>query len=166
MALIERLEFGESSEEIFMVSDSVGANAANWWTDIQLMQYLIGSIYIYANDGGTDWAFTMSQDEINNLPDPNKDFKKLNRTAELIQRFQVEVNLQGKFTVFADGRADRARGLKSSVSNTYYTIHVANHYFASVITTTQGAENWQGWALNDPDMPAMLKGQLLTNLEV
>lgn len=167
MAFIQTVQFSEeSTEDIMMVSDSVGANAANWWTDIQLAQYMIGLIYIFGQEGGTLWTRSMTEAEIKQLPDPNVDFKKLSKTAALIKRFQDDVNLQGEATVYADGRIDRARGLVSSITGTHYTILIANYYFSDVIKNTQGAESALDWALNDADMPAMLKGQLQTRLEL
>jgi hypothetical protein len=166
MAFIQRIQFSEELEgDVFMVTDSVGANGANWWTDIQLVQYLIGSIYIFANDGGCEWSQLMTQAEINNLPDPHVEFKSLTKTTNLIKRFQDDAIKQGE-KVFADGRVDRAKGLTSSISKTHYTILVANYYFSNAVITTQGAEDPIQWALDDPDMPTMLKGQLQTHVEV
>lgn len=161
MAFIQIVTNSEGNEfESFMVSDSVGANAANWWTDIQLVQYLIGFIYIYSSKGGCMWKQTMTSAELANLPNPHTDFKRLSKTADLIRRFQTDAMKQGD-RVFVDGRIDRALGLTSSLSKTSYAILLANDYFGDCISVTQGREDYVQWSMNeDPDMPDMLKGQL------
>lgn len=162
MALITQVLIPPATEpsDVLMVTDAVGANAANWWTDIQLVQYMIGSIYIYKSAGAGEWNQTMSEAELNALPDPHKDFKALKRTRDLIKRFQDDAVKQG-IPVHADGRIDRAYTVKSSITSTPYTILVANYYMQSAVTESQGVENWIGWVVNDdPDLPALVKAQL------
>jgi hypothetical protein len=171
MALIQQMFYTDpeeasfSNEDVFMVTDAVGEIARNWWTDIQLVQYLIGSIYIYANEDAGDWKQKMTSGELKNLPDPNKDFKRLKKTADLIRRFQQDCHKESQ-KVLIDGRIDRARMAISSKSNTPYTILIANDYFGSAVQASQGVDDWQKWALNDdPDMPKLLKAELQTRYE-
>ncbi len=69
MAYIKRDSFGEE----LMVSASVGANAANCWTDIQLVQYMLLYIYILSSGGGT----SLNVSDFPSLLNPHLDFKKL-----------------------------------------------------------------------------------------
>ncbi len=167
MAFIQRMQLAEDEDEsdLLMVSHSVGANAANWWTDIQLVQYLIGSIYFFAEDGAGDWSEKMTKKELDNLPDPNKEYKSLTKTANLIRRFQTDSVKQGA-KVYVDGVIDRAKSVKSSISKTYYTILLMNYYFSSAVNASQITDNWIQWTLDDPELPKLLKAQLQTNVEV
>lgn len=168
MAFIKRYVVeDEYNLEFLLVSYSVGASSANWWTDIQLVQYLISYIYSFADfNGATEWQQKMSKNELDNLPNPNNDFKKLSKTTALIKRFQEDTNVQGKFKVYPDGRIDRTNGDLSSITKTTYTIDAANYYFDQLVRNTLGVDNSVEWALKDTYMPTMLKGQLLTNLDI
>jgi hypothetical protein len=142
-----------------LVSHAVGANASNFWTDIQLVQYLIGWIYDFASRGIGDWKQKMTDSELQSLPDPNTDFKALSRTAALIKRFQEDSVKQG-IRLHADGRVDPAIGWRSSISNTPYTIIVANDFFESAIWESEGGDAVDH-LLNDFFAPDTLKGQLI-----
>lgn len=165
MAYVQSAVDGDGGDYDFMlISDSVGANAANWWTDIQLVQYLIGNVYDYAAKGAGNWQVKLSESELGAFPDPNKDYKALRRTAALIKRFQEDCVKQG-IAVYPDGRVDRARTAKSSITKSPYTILVANMYFESAIWYGEQSDDPVEWALNDWFMPDMLKGQLRKSME-
>ena len=155
---VER-ELDDESYELMMVSHAVGANASNYWTDIQLVQYLIGWIYDFASRGVGDWKQKMSESELQSLPDPNTDFKALSRTATLIKRFQTDSGKQG-IPLYADGRVDPANGWRASISNTPYTIIIANDFFESAVWEGEGSDPVD-YVLNDFFAPATLKAQLI-----
>ena len=155
---VER-ELDDESYELMMVSHAVGANANNYWTDIQLVQYLIGWIYDFASRGVGEWKQKMTDSELQSLPDPNTDFKALSRTAALIRRFQEDSGKQG-IRLYADGRVDPAIGWRASISNTPYTIIIANDFFESAVWDGEGSDPVD-YLLNDFFAPDTLKGQLI-----
>lgn len=162
MAFIERLHFDNpSNRRIFNVSESVGAQAANWWTDIQLVQYFIFYIYSVCNSGGSNkWNTNpLKSEEWGDLPNPNVDFKALKKTERWIRRFQDD-GIQKGIKITSDGRVDLIKGIHSTKSGNNYTIHVLNWTFESVMRDWQGVNDYIDWALKDPNMPQMLKGQL------
>jgi hypothetical protein len=159
MAYLQPVEREDESYELMMVSHAVGANANNYWTDIQLVQYLIGWVYDSASRGVGDWKQKMTPSELQSLPDPNTDFKALSRTAALIKRFQEDSTKQG-IRLYADGRVDPALGWRSSISSTPYTIIIANDFFESAIWEGEGSDPVD-YLLNDFFAPDTLKGQLI-----
>ncbi|MBS0530734.1 MAG: hypothetical protein JSS22_15300, partial [Proteobacteria bacterium] len=83
MTKIVTIQFNEDdSAEQLMVTFPVGQNANNFHADIQLVQYMIGLIYIHkSEDGIGDWKATMTPAEIRALPDPSVDFRALSKTS-------------------------------------------------------------------------------------
>lgn len=150
--------------ELMLVSHSVGANASNYWTDIQLVQLLIGWIYDYASRGVGDWKQKMTAAELQALPDPNTEFKALSKTSTLIKRFQTDAAKQGIF-LYPDGRVDPMNSWRSSISNTPYTIYIANDFFESAIRNGEGVNDPVQWLLDDFFTPETLKGQLMKSRE-
>jgi hypothetical protein len=164
MAFIERLHFDVGSDvEIFNVSHAVGAGAANFWTDIMLVQYFLKWIYLFNLIDGSRLFIGLTPDLVADLPDPNKDFKSLRKTEKWIRLYQQDVLSSGG-KVSLDGRVDRAKGFISSLG-VGYSIHLMNQHYQFFVGN-RGISNWQQWALSDPSMPEMLRGQLKTNLEV
>jgi hypothetical protein len=162
MALVTTISFSEEDEasQILMVSYAVGANAANWWTDIQLIQYMIGSIYFYCADGQGEWKQSMSRGELAALPDPQKDFKALKRTADLISRFQRDAAKQG-IVAHVDGRVDPTKVTTSSRTKTPYTILIANYFLSSALKQLHGEEvDWIEMVMFDQDLPVQVQAQL------
>jgi hypothetical protein len=161
MALVTQMTFGEKEtpDDILMVTHAVGANAANFHSDIQLAQYMIGKIYLFKNEGAGEWGRPMTPSELANLPNPFTDFKALKKTTELIRRFQQDCVKQG-LTVFVDGRIDRAFATTSSISKTQYTILIANFFLESAISDSQGTDDFITFVENDTDLPDLVKGEL------
>jgi hypothetical protein len=96
------------------------------------------------------------------LPNPHLDFKELKKTERWIRRFQND-GLGKGIKMKSDGRVDHIKGFHSTKSGNNYTIHVLNWTFEGVIKDWQGVDDHLEWALKDPNMPQMLKGQLRTN---
>jgi hypothetical protein len=103
----------------------------------------------------------MSASELQSLPDPNTDFKALSKTAALIKRFQEDSAKQG-IRLYPDGRVDPAIGWRSSISNTPYTIIIANDFFESAVWEGEGSDPVD-YLLNDFFAPDALKGQLIAS---
>ena len=164
MAFIERLQLDNGSVEIFNVSHPIGAGAANFWTDIMLVQYLIRKIYLMNEFDGASLFGPLIREMLSDLPDPHTDFKALKKTERWIRRYQNDRQITG-VKVAADGRVDSPRGFVPTNSGDNYTIHLLNQDFSFLARKT-GHVNPLEDALTDPAMPAMLKGQLRTNLEV
>ncbi len=161
MAIIEKLQFDNGSKKIFNIGHPVGAGSANWWTDIQLVQYFIFYIYSLNNNGSsTNWKATpLTAQEWQDLPNPNVDFKALAKTQRWIRRFQSDGVKKGT-PIKIDGRVDLIRGVHPTRSMKNYTIHVLNWTFETALKQWQGINNYVEWALNDTNMPQMLKSQL------
>lgn len=158
MAFIEK----HGDYERFNVSHAAGAGAANYWTDIMLVQYLISQIYLLAWDGSTGFDPRLSESEFNDLPDPKKDFKNLKKTERWIRRFQKDAGETG-YTLVVDGRVDRARGLTSAM--TLYTMQGLNDFGERMFRAKRDVQGeWIPVALNDPAMPPMLRGQLVASV--
>lgn len=161
MAFIEKLHFDVGNpKKILNVTHAVGCAAANWWTDIQLVQYFIFHIYSISNNGGSKWKATpLSPAEWQDLPNPSKDYRALAKTERWIRRFQNDNSGKG-VPIKVDGRVDVIRGMHPTKSGKNYTIHVLNWTFESALRDWQKVEDHVEWALNDSEMPQMLKGQL------
>lgn len=147
---------------IFNVSHSVGENAANYWTDIQLVQLFIKGIYVHALQApGGGWGMVAKRrdasGDFRDLPDPNKDFKALTKTAKWIRNFQTDMNEVNGYRVPVNGRAERSFGLNS-------TIWDLNLVYRDTLKPL-GIEIWDDYFLSDPAMPNILRTQLLTNNE-
>lgn len=147
---------------IFCVSHSVGENAANYWTDIQLVQLFIKGIYIHAlqtPSGG--WGGVAkrreSSGDFRDLPDPNKDFKALTKTARWIRNFQTDLNEVTGYRVPVNGRVERSFGLNP-------TIWDLNLVYKDTLQPL-GVEFWDDYFLVDPAMPSALRNQLISNNE-
>jgi len=141
---------------IFNISHSVGANAANYWSDIQLVQLLIRGIYIHALQASTgEWGIVAKRreasGELRDLPDPNKDFKALTKTAKWISNFQTDCRLR------VNERVERQFGINS-------TIWYLNINYKDTLEPL-GIEFWNDYLLGDPTMPNILRNQLLSNDE-
>ena len=162
MALIVKIGYGEEGEtsQTLMVSFAVGAKAQNWWTDIQLVQYMIGSIYIYADEGKGEWKQRMSKADLAALPDPQRDYKALTRTSQLISRFQRDCGKQG-MAAHVDGRIDRASAWTTSRTKTPYAILLANYFLSDAIKQEQGEDvDWIESVMYDPGLPVLVQAQL------
>jgi len=159
MAFIEKFR---DDYERFNVSFAAGAAAPNWWTDIMLVQYLITQIYSLSWGGSSSWKASLTDEEFNNLPDPNVDFKNLKKTEEWIFTFQSDVNTQTPNLVKLDGRVDRAQGFVPS-ANAYYTMQALNDFFALLYYEKKQPDGYFiDGALADPWMPQLLRAQLFS----
>lgn len=161
MAKTQMIQFSEEEDptEVLMVSHAVGKNAANYWTDIQLVQYMIGKIYFFKRDEKGDWKHPMTAGELAALPNPAVDFKALDRTTKLIARFQSDAKKELPVTV--DGRVDPAVTAIASITKTAYTILVANFYLQSAMEAVFGTgTDWIGAVLSDDDLPPGCRAQI------
>ena len=160
MAFIERI----SEIDRFNVTHAAGRGAPNWWTDSMLVQYLINKIYMLSWDGGSGFDPRLTEGEFNDLPDPNKDFKSLKKTERWIRRFQTDATATGYMLVI-DGRADRARGSITPHARTLFTMQGLNDFTETLFRAKKDVQGeWVPVALNDPLMPAILRGQLVASV--
>lgn len=161
MAFIQQPGADVENYYVFNVSHAVGANAANWWTDIMFVQYFVCYIYSLGN-AGNGWNVELSTDELIDLPDPNVDFKNLKKTTRWIQRFQSDVVKQGG-KLHIDGRVDRSRGLLTPRTQSFFTIIDLNLNFSGIVGESKQVEDPLAFALGDVFMPNLLKGELITS---
>ena len=146
----------------FNVSHAVGQNAANWWTDIMLVQYFIRNIYqVNGRDGAVNiWQMTeVSREGLTDLPDPHTDYKALAKTAKWIKNFQIDAILMNSFSLHADGRVDPGVGGGLLSTGDLYTIYVMNQTYQNSLANI-GIDDWYGWAMGDPGLPQSVKAQL------
>ncbi len=172
MAFIEPIK-GESrnfslDNGVFNISNAVGANAANYWSDIQLIQYLIHIIYDFNKKTGVEnwdmWNWKITEEtrkDLADLPDPNKDFKALTKTAKWIRHFQEDGKLNG-LSISVTSRVERGRYRKEA--EFYETIYALNYMFKTSLMRV-GVNDWTGYLFTDSFAPSLMKEQLRWNLE-
>jgi hypothetical protein len=144
----------------YNVSHPVGDNAANYWTDIMLVQYFIRTIYFLNNNGGKSWVLSpTSKNDIKDLPDPHKDFKALQKTAKWIRYFQIDGTLHNRTPMMASGRVEPMTQL---VGPTLQPIACLNMVYRNSLGEL--GFDWKKYSMEDASMPQMLRTQLKRNL--
>lgn len=154
------MAFSQQSEgqEIFNVSHAVGAGAPNFWTDIMLVQTFIQ--FIYGGYYATGSIFDLTNNEFDDLPDPNKDFKNLKKTMKWIRRYQRDCSKNSQIQIVQDGRVDRMAGFYTPKTKSIYTILYLNWHFGDVRESADGNINWQDSFLENGNIPALLRGEI------
>ena len=158
----DSIAFG-SDNAVFNVSRPVGSNADNFWSDIMLVQYLIHIIYDINKITGKDWSMTAAtRADLDDLPDPNKDFKALTKTAKWIKHFQTDGVLMNSMPIIATGRVERGHYKKDDEFDK--TIYALNFIFKRSAISI-GHKDWTGFALDDKFLPHLLRAQLVSNVQ-
>lgn len=167
MAFTGVYSYRMEARRMWFVSHSVGAAASNWWTDIMLVQYFIRNIY-FANERIGEiniWSMTAAtRADMPDLPDPQKDYKALKKTAKWIRNFQIDATSVNSFPLVADGRVDVGESINEGFGPTekLKTIHYLNVIYQNSMAKI-GIEDWFTWAINDPALPSQVKVQLMHN---
>lgn len=145
----------------FNVSHTVGDNAANYWTDIMLVQYFIRVIYLMNNNGAHAWTLSpTSKNDMGDLPDPHKDFKALFKTAKWIKYFQIDGTLHNGTPMIANGRVEPRT--EKSTPGMIQPINMLNIIYRNSLYST--GIDWKKYAMEDASMPSVLRTQLKRNL--
>jgi hypothetical protein len=149
---------------VFNISNSVGEIAANYWSDIQLVQYFIRRIYTINKLGKNNFIWRMTEatrNDLDNLPNPNKDFKDLTKTEKWIRHFQIDGTLANMFPMMATGRIQR--GKYKNEAEFSEPIYILNLIFKRSLKA-HGITDWTGFIFQDSFVPSLLKEQLRWNV--
>lgn len=147
--------------ELLNVTRSVGASGANFWTDIMLVQSLIGGIYSYNYARGN--AYSVSKQELKDLPDPNTDYRNSKKTEKWVRKFQNDASKSVGRSIVKDGRVDRLVGASTPITHSIYTIALLNNVYGATMETVFGVEDWQDDLLSDGNYPALMRGEILAS---
>lgn len=139
----------------FGVSQAVGQGKSNLWTDCMLVLYLLNRIMIYGAYTPTDNHFYPR------VINPNKDYKDIKLISNVVLAFQTYESKRGVH-LKTDGRVHRASPWFGG-SKLYTIQHLNTVYKARVIGLFGVEANPIEMALDDHEMPVLLRGQLIAS---
>lgn len=157
-----------SYDTYFLNTHAVGKNSANFWADIQMVQYLIRTVYqlnafgIYGEGSAGCWNVSeVTKNDIYDLPNPPTDYRNLKKTIKWIEYFQADALLHNNFYILNDGKVP-AVDYKLFGYGKHYTIHLLNIVVQQSYKSI-GFEDYAQYMLDDPGLGSFAKAQILSS---
>jgi|SRR6266567_3782858 len=163
MARLQVAKWTEEDEtQFFNLSHTVGKNASNYWTDIQVVQYFIMTIYMQASGAGV-WRTPIGASDRSDLPFPSRDYKDLKKTERWIRKFQSDAISGNGDNLVVDGLVAPAPQLKSRLTGRLYCITMLNEYFRITLGELGILDPYSFALADDPLFPPLAKGELIAS---
>lgn len=157
----ESIDNDGNTDTYFLIDHAVGKNVANWWSDIQVVQYLIRRIYMlnYGESNAGCWNVSeVTKNDMADLPYPPTDFRNLKKTTKWIEYFQADALLYNGFLISNDGVVN-AISYKQFGGRKPYTIYLLNVVLQESFKSIHAA-NYADYILQDPVLGNFARAQL------
>lgn len=150
-----------TTDTYFLITHAVGKNTPNWWSDIQVVQYLIRSIYQLNYGEGNTGCWNVSEvtkNDIYDLPYPPTDYRNLKKTIKWIEYFQADALFYNNFLVLNNGIVEAA-GPRLFGGMKPYTIYLLNVVLQQSYKSIN-FDNYAKYILGDPGLGSFARAQL------